>query len=896
MYCTGASASEPSAYRRDGRPAEAPRSGDFALGGLPRRRCAFILAGESPRDVRGAIPAVDASGAAPSARSIFANEPMDPSEFSHPPHIDVPRAPDEVPPSEAVDVKSGRAVRLFDSQDVTIDPGARELKHRGRLVVLAPPVFDCIAYLLANRERAVGRDELVAGVWGRVEIADATVHQTVMKARRALGDSGEEQRTIRTVPRFGYRWIAPVETLAAPSPTIRREACTAEPAAAQRNAEAPGVVRMPRAIPIGVAVLVAWIFASIVWLLGSRELPKPSTPASVDSAALVVLRDPVAPGAHTAWIPLGVMDAIGSYLRDGGEAVVPSRIVIGLFDDSNGHEPDIGRWRDATGATRIVRSDARRNGERWIVALALEGAGPEPVRTEGEAGDVVAAARTASRRLIERLHPDARTGSGSNETDEPALLLQRARAELLANRIDVAAAVLDGAPATTKAKTEVRLLRAEVDYRAGRLDAARTAYEALLSALSGESEPLQRAQVLIALGSIARTSADFVEAERVYAQAIALLAPLHDAIALGRAHLYRGTALGSLSRFDEARTEIALARVLLGGAGDAQGVASADAAMATVDADRGRLSEASRNLERAIDRLERLGEHAAALDLRIALAQMRTEMLEHETALDESRLAWREIGGQTGHRLYVMAGSVHARALAAVGCFEEAGRVLARVENMATDRTYQWRYERTVAAQLAMRSGHPDRAERIAAEIAMAEGIETETDLGPLLVVWTRAIRVRGDTEAVRAADARIAIWSARNAEGSSDEGVYAALIEAERLRAGNDRGGSDRAYQTALARASRLGVPMHLVAVVLSYAEALIAEGALDDAAAIVGQVSAMAASDFDCALLTARLHQALGNRDAWRDAVAHARALAGERRMPPAIGRFEIEAPKID
>jgi predicted Zn-dependent protease len=148
----------------------------------------------------------------------------------------------------------------------------------------------------------------------------------------------------------------------------------------------------------------------------------------------------------------------------------------------------------------------------------------------------------------------------------------------------------------------------------------------------------------------------------------------------------------------------------------------------------------------------------------------------------------------------------------------------------------------------------------------------------------------------VRAADARIATWSARNAEGSSDEGVYAALIEAERLRAGNDRGGSDRAYQTALARASRLGVPMHLVAVVLSYAEALIAEGALDDAAAIVGQVSAMAASDFDCALLTARLHQALGNRVAWRDAVAHARALAGERRMPPAIGRFEIEAPKID
>lgn len=829
-------------------------------------------------------------------RSIFANEPMDPSESSHSLHSDVPRETEAGPPSEAIDAKAGHAVRLVGSEDVTIDPDARELKHRGQLVVLAPPVFDCIAYLLANRERAVGRDELVAGVWGRVEIADATVHQTVMKARRALGDSGEEQRTIRTVPRFGYRWIAPVEPLAASSSILRQEVSAAEPASAARlSAEAVGTGRMSRAIPIGIAVLAALILASVVWLLASRETSKPPTATAADSAALVVLPVSVAAGGDTAWIPLGVMDAIGSYLRDGGEAVVPSRIVIGLLDGSNGREPDVARWRDATGATRIVRSEARRNGERWIVALALEGAGPEPVRTEGEADDVVTAARTASRQLIERLHPDARIGRGSNETDEVSLLLQRARAELLANRIDVAAAVLDAAPATMKAKPEVRLLRAEVDYRAGRLDAARTAYEDLLGALSGESEPLQRAQVLIALGSIARTSADFVEAERDYVQAIALLAPLHDAIALGRAHLYRGTALGSLTRFDEARTEIALARVLLGGAGDAQGVASADAAMATVDADRGRLSEASKNLERAIDRLERLGEHAAALDLRIALAQMRTEMLEHGTALDESSLAWREIGGQTGHRLYVMAGSVHARALAAVGRLEEAGRVLARVENMATDRTYQWRYERTVAAQLAMRTGHPDRAERIGAEIGMAEGIETETYLGPLLLVWTRAARVRGDAEAVRAADARAAAWSARNAEGPSDEGVYAVLIEAERLRASNDREGSNRAYKTALARASALGVPMHLVAVVLSYADALIAEGALDDAAAIVGQVSVMAATDFDCAILTARLHQALGNRDAWRDAVAHARALAGERQVPPAIDRFEIEAPKI-
>src|SRR5690606_25190426 len=108
----------------------------------------------------------------------------------------------------------------------------------------------------------------------------------------------------------------------------------------------------------------------------------------------------------------------------------------------------------------------------------------------------------------------------------------------------------------------------------------------------------------------------------------------------------------------------------------------ADAAMANLDADRGRLADASTRLARAIDQLERLGEHAAALDQRIALAQMRTELFDHKAALDTSEGIWREVGDQAGHRLYLMAGSVHARALAAVGRLDEAARVLTRVEGM----------------------------------------------------------------------------------------------------------------------------------------------------------------------------------------------------------------------
>ena len=73
---------------------------------------------------------------------------------------------------------------------------------------MQPKAFDCLTYLIANRDRAVGRDELIAAVWGKVEISDNILGQVVAHARRAVNDNGEEQRVIRTVPRFGYEAAA----------------------------------------------------------------------------------------------------------------------------------------------------------------------------------------------------------------------------------------------------------------------------------------------------------------------------------------------------------------------------------------------------------------------------------------------------------------------------------------------------------------------------------------------------------------------------------------------------------------------------------------------------------------------------------------------------------------
>ena len=81
------------------------------------------------------------------------------------------------------------ASSLYRFGDCRIDLAARELRRGGDLVVLSPRVFDCLALLIAHRDRAVGRDELVAHVWGKTEVTDTLLGQTILKARRAVGDS-----------------------------------------------------------------------------------------------------------------------------------------------------------------------------------------------------------------------------------------------------------------------------------------------------------------------------------------------------------------------------------------------------------------------------------------------------------------------------------------------------------------------------------------------------------------------------------------------------------------------------------------------------------------------------------------------------------------------------------
>lgn len=99
---------------------------------------------------------------------------------------------------------------LYIFDNYVLDPDRRELRRYGSLVPLEPQVFDLLEYLIHNRGRVVARDDLIASVWGGRIVSESALSTRINAARNALGDSGAEQRFIRTLPRKGIRFVGDV--------------------------------------------------------------------------------------------------------------------------------------------------------------------------------------------------------------------------------------------------------------------------------------------------------------------------------------------------------------------------------------------------------------------------------------------------------------------------------------------------------------------------------------------------------------------------------------------------------------------------------------------------------------------------------------------------------------
>ena len=98
----------------------------------------------------------------------------------------------------------------FAFEDHMLDLDRRELTRGCDAVAVGPQVFDLLVHLVRNRERVVSKDNLIDAVWGGRIVSESTLTSHINAVRKAIGDTGEEQRLVRTIARKGYRFVGEV--------------------------------------------------------------------------------------------------------------------------------------------------------------------------------------------------------------------------------------------------------------------------------------------------------------------------------------------------------------------------------------------------------------------------------------------------------------------------------------------------------------------------------------------------------------------------------------------------------------------------------------------------------------------------------------------------------------
>jgi DNA-binding winged helix-turn-helix (wHTH) protein len=764
--------------------------------------------------------------------------------------------------------------------DFLLCPSTRELRRGGERIALPAKSFECIVYLVAHRERAVGRDELVSAVWGRAEVGESVLNQTVLHARRALGDAGRAQNVIRTVVGFGYHWVAPTEAVVAP-PDDRS---AGESATSATPPKTDNKQRRGYRLAVLFAMLAATAIATIVFVAMLPGKDRAAAPKSHD--AVVVLPVASAEAADTAWLRLGMMDLIANRLRENGATVVPSDNVVALARAFDTHDrEDLDRLAAAVGARLVLQPRATETQAGWEVELA-SARGPA-LSVRANASDPLDAALAATNLLGAKLGLSRSAITAADGEPSLRTLIQRIKAATLSDDLDEARRLAAQATPEQRADPELRFRIAKVDAQAGRATEAEAALRTLLSQVGAEHDPRLRARILDALGVLALQRNAPAAAERLHDEAIDLLAASGNEGQLGKSFGNRAAARFAQHRDEDAMRDFARARGALENAGDTLSLTFLDANLGAMDMLRDRYREAAEIFERAATRLEAMRVYYAALNGWDAAAQSRLLLLEPAAAARiEPRL--RDLAGRVADpRLRLGAALTRAEILAANGSVSEARTLLAQsraeLEHADVPPSLAGRADAIAARFELAASNAAGAADDAAAAFDRLVDADDARERVRNWLVLVRAGIASGDVDAAAASLRRIE--QRRDAAPTHAARIYASIAAAELALARGDEATARAAFDAALDDAVEGRVPIDILEAAGALAGWLIKTGDLAAASAVVERVTPWAGQSYEASLLQLRLYHAAGLASAWATALDRTRGLAGERPIPAAV-----------
>jgi TolB-like protein/DNA-binding winged helix-turn-helix (wHTH) protein len=247
-----------------------------------------------------------------------------------------------------------------------VELAAAALRREGTAVRLRGKPFDILTYLLDHAGDLVSRDELRRHLWAADTFVDFDhgLNAAMNRLRDALGDTAENPRFIQTLPRRGYRFIAPVERVcAAPVPATPTPVAAEPPAPSAASSGTPPPARVSRRGFVAAAVAaVAVVAAALLFLRPAGPRARPMI-AVLPFANLSGTpdQDYFADGFTDELIgQLGALnpDALG----------VIARTTVSRYRDGRQSVDEIGRALDVE---YVLEGSVRRNGDHVRISAQL---------------------------------------------------------------------------------------------------------------------------------------------------------------------------------------------------------------------------------------------------------------------------------------------------------------------------------------------------------------------------------------------------------------------------------------------------------------------------------------------------------------------------------------------
>jgi DNA-binding winged helix-turn-helix (wHTH) protein/Tol biopolymer transport system component len=230
---------------------------------------------------------------------------------------------------------------LFEFGRFRLDPTERFLFQDGAAVPLSPRLFDTLLVLVENRGHLVEKNDLMQKVWNDVAVEENNLAQSISALRKILGDNLDGPKFIETIPKRGYRFVAPVKEVSEEETGSDRSSVTNLSEREHLGIRLPArgsplkrSLRMAPAIVLGtiLLVLVGTVVIWRSWTPWGRQLQLKEMQLTTNSSEASVTAAAISPdGKYLAYA-----DSAGLYVRVSrtGEthpiSVPPASVIAGL--------------------------------------------------------------------------------------------------------------------------------------------------------------------------------------------------------------------------------------------------------------------------------------------------------------------------------------------------------------------------------------------------------------------------------------------------------------------------------------------------------------------------------------------------------------------------------------